>query len=62
MRCHSVLKKLSAYQDGELKPQEKMEVGTHLQSCQSCREEYEKVEQVWQALGELKEIYPDPWF
>ena len=62
MKCSKVQKKLSAYQDGELKPQEQNEVSTHLLSCQSCREQYEKVERVWQALGELKEICPDPWF
>ena len=62
MKCHSVLKKLSAYQDGELKPQEQNEVRSHLLSCQSCREQYEELEKAWQTLGELKEIHPDPWF
>jgi anti-sigma factor RsiW len=62
MKCHSVQKKLSAYQDGELKPQEQNEVGRHLLSCQSCREQHEKLEQVWQILGRLEEVRPDPWF
>ena len=62
MNCHSVQKKLSAYQDKELKPLEQEEVSRHLLSCQSCREHYEKFEQVWQTLGELQEIRPDPWF
>jgi len=62
MKCHSVQKKLSAYQDGELKPQEQNEVGRHLENCQSCREQYEKLEHAWQILGELGEIRPDPWF
>ena len=62
MKCHSVQQKLSAYQDRELKPQEQEEVSRHLLSCQSCREQYEKLERVWQTLGELEEIRPDPWF
>jgi anti-sigma factor RsiW len=62
MKCHSIQKKFSAYQDRELKPREQEEVGRHLLSCQSCREQYEKFEQVWQTLGELEEIRPDPWF
>lgn len=62
MKCHSVQKKLSAYQDKELKPREQEEVSTHLLSCQSCRDQYEKFERVWETLGELEEIRPDPWF
>jgi predicted anti-sigma-YlaC factor YlaD len=62
MKCHRVQKKLSAYQDRELKPQEQNEVRSHLLSCQSCREQYEELEKAWQTLGELKEIRPDPWF
>ena len=62
MKCHSVQKKLSAYQDRELKPREQEEITGHLLSCQSCREQYEKLEQVWQTLGEFEEIRPDPWF
>jgi anti-sigma factor RsiW len=62
MKCRSVQKKFSAYQDGELKPREQEEVSRHLQSCESCREEYENLERIWQALGGLEEIRPDPWF
>jgi len=62
MKCHSVQKKLSAYQDRELKLQEQEEVKSHLLSCRSCREQYEEFERVWQALGEVEEIHPDPWF
>ena len=62
MKCHSFQKKLSAYQDRELKPEEQEEVSKHLQSCQSCRKQYENLERVWQTLGELEEIRPDPCF
>ena len=62
MKCHSVQKKFSAYQDKELKPQEQEEISRHLLSCQFCREQYAEFERVWQALGEMEEIRPDPWF
>ena len=62
MKCHNVQKKFSAYQDRELKPREQEEVSKHLLSCQSCRMQYEKLGRVWQSLGELEEVRPDPWF
>jgi predicted anti-sigma-YlaC factor YlaD len=62
MKCHSVQKKFSAYQDKELKPQEQEEVSSHLLSCRSCREQYVELEKIWQTLGEMEEIRPDPWF
>jgi hypothetical protein len=62
MKCRNAQKKLSAYQDRELIPREQEEVRKHLVSCQSCFELYEGFERVWQTLGKLGEIRPDPWF
>jgi anti-sigma factor RsiW len=62
MKCRNAQKKLSAYQDRELDPRDQEEISKHLLSCQSCREQYAELERVWQALGELEEIRPDPWF
>ena len=62
MKCRSVQKKLSAYQDRELKPLEEEELSRHLLSCRSCRKEYEQLDCVWQTLGGLEEISPGPWF
>ncbi len=62
MKCSKIQKRLSAYQDGELDPREQEQVSSHLLTCQFCREQYENLEQVWQRLGELKEIHPDAWF
>lgn len=62
MKCRSVQKKLSAYQDRELKPREQEEMSRHLLSCQSCQEEYEKLERAWQTLAEMQEISPVPGF
>ena len=62
MKCHNAQKKFSAYQDRELKPREQEEISSHLLNCQSCREEYQKLDLVWQTLAELEEIHPGPWF
>ena len=62
MKCHSVQRKFSAYQDKELKPREQEEVSKHMLSCPSCREQFAELEQVWRTLEGLEEIHPDPWF
>ena len=62
MKCSQVQKRLSAFQDGELKPQEGERVNDHLESCSACREQYAEMEKVWQALGDFKEILPEPEF
>ena len=62
MKCHKVRKKFSACQDKELKSQEQEEVNSHLLICRSCREQYAGFERLWQTLGEMEEIHPDPWF
>ena len=62
MKCNKVQKNLSAYQDGELKPGERDKVTMHLQDCQVCCKQYAELDRVWQTLGELQEIHPDPWF
>ena len=62
MKCSKVQKKLSAYQDRELEPKEQGQVRSHLLNCRSCREQFAELERVWQTLGGLEEIHPDPWF
>ena len=62
MKCSNIQKKLSAYQDRELKPQEQEQVRNHLLSCRACREQYAELERIWKIAGQLEEIHPDPWF
>jgi predicted anti-sigma-YlaC factor YlaD len=62
MKCRTVQRKLSAYQDKELKSDEHYRIKSHLLSCRACREQYQNLERVWQTLGELEGIHPDPWF
>jgi anti-sigma factor RsiW len=62
MKCRQVQKRLSAFQDGELNTQEQERVNDHLESCSACRERYAEMEKIWQALGDFKEILPEPGF
>jgi predicted anti-sigma-YlaC factor YlaD len=62
MKCRSVQKKLSAYQDRELEPIEQEQVKSHLLSCRDCREQFAELERVWKIVVEFEEIRPDPWF
>ena len=62
MKCRNVQKKLSAYQDTELETHEREQVKEHLLNCRTCREQHAEFSLVWQTLGELEEIHPDPWF
>jgi predicted anti-sigma-YlaC factor YlaD len=62
MKCRSVQKKLSAYQDRELESREQEQVRSHLLDCQSCREQFSELERVWKIVAQFEEIHPDPWF
>jgi len=62
MKCRQVQNKLSAFQDGELRPEEQERVSEHLKSCTACRGHFAEMEKVWQALGYFKEIPPEPEF
>jgi anti-sigma factor RsiW len=62
MKCRQVQERLSAFQDGELNSRERERLSDHLEGCPACRECYEEMEKVWQALGDLKEILPEPGF
>ena len=62
MKCSQVQERLSAFQDGELNPRERESISDHLKSCSACREQYAEMEKVWRALGDLREILPEPGF
>ena len=62
MKCRTVKKKLSAYQDKELKSEEHERITSHLLSCRACSEQYAGLDRVWQTLEEVEEIRSDPWF
>jgi predicted anti-sigma-YlaC factor YlaD len=62
MKCQTIEKKLSAYQDGELSTTENEQIERHLVVCHSCREQHVKLQQTWQVLGEMAELRPSLGF
>jgi anti-sigma factor RsiW len=55
-------KKLSAYLDGELPPEESAALEEHLARCAACREELSRLAFVSEALETLEGAEPDPYF
>ena len=58
--CQSVRKKLSAYQDRELKPDDKDAIEAHLRTCEACRKKHEALLQTYRMFRSLPEIKPAP--
>lgn len=55
MSTHRVQQQLSAYIDGELAPDEMVEVRRHLTDCQECQEELDELRLVKTTLARLKQ-------
>lgn len=49
MKCEQVRPYLSAYLDGEIEQEKKLEIEKHLSECENCRDEY-------QSFAKLKEV------
>jgi anti-sigma factor RsiW len=62
MKCRHIQKRLSAYQDGELRADEKDRVKAHLMDCPECTKLYERFVHTWDALGDAPHIQPGPEF
>ncbi len=62
MKCRIVKKKISAYQDRELKPRVQEEVACHLAECRECRAQFARLEQLCLTLEEMEEVRPSPLF
>ncbi len=62
MNCRNVKKKLSAYQDGELSPDEQARIKSHLQGCPECSLRHAAFQQTWEMLGDVPEIHPASTF
>ena len=58
MKCQIDRGQLSAYLDGELSPGEQERVRMHLDQCAGCRQEYQQLVQLTQAVGNLRRQAP----
>lgn len=56
MDCHSVVSRLSAYQDNELADADRKAIKSHLSGCPSCNEQFVKLQQAWETLGSLPDL------
>ncbi|MBV6458211.1 MAG: hypothetical protein HONBIEJF_01336 [Fimbriimonadaceae bacterium] len=59
MNCNNVNAKLSAYLDGEVCGTEMMMIRSHLQYCDSCRQELEEMRNIKLLLGALPGAEPN---
>jgi len=62
MSCQRVKKKLSAYMDGALQPEDQKEIKNHLDNCQDCADELKNLQVVWEALDILPQAERTPYF
>ena len=62
MDCHTVVSRLSAYQDNELPVTDREAIESHLSGCPSCNEQFLKLQQAWEALGSLPDLNVSPGF
>ena len=62
MTCEDFERKLPAYQDGTLSPEEKSLVEAHLGTCGKCSSVLADLEKAVDLLKDLPEVEPPPWF
>ena len=62
MRCFKAKRELSLYLDGELKANRESALFSHLEKCETCRIEKEKMAAVSVILKRPKEIQPSLQF
>lgn len=60
MNCFQCERNLSAYLDDELPMDERLEIETHLDGCDTCRTEFESHQMSWEAAHQVSaEAAPD---
>ena len=61
--CEQIDERLSGYLDGELTQGERQRVEIHLESCPKCREAFEEMARLREAVGELRfgELSQEDW-
>jgi anti-sigma factor RsiW len=61
MECHDIRKKLSAYREGTVSPEDQELIDQHLASCRACSTALYELNRTGEALRNLKEVEPPPW-
>ena len=60
MNCSRLQKLLPLYLDGILDVDQMQAIAKHLRTCKACRKEEKVFQRLWELLGELKSIEPEP--
>lgn len=60
--CSEITRKLSAYMDGELSPEDQTAVKEHLSACAGCAAELRRFSAVDNVIKQLPAITPAPFF
>jgi predicted anti-sigma-YlaC factor YlaD len=60
--CSKISEQLTSYLDGELGDKERARLELHLESCQSCREEYDSLRQTVSLLQQMPEVNSERTF
>lgn len=61
MECSQVQKRLSAYLEGSLSPEEQALVEKHLKPCEKCSQSLLELKRTLEHLQGLPEVEPPPW-
>jgi anti-sigma factor RsiW len=59
-RCDFSFETFSAYVDGQLRPEQELEVRRHLDGCSRCRDAVENLLQMNEAIASASEVHPVP--
>ena len=61
MECADIQKKLSAYIDDALSPEERMLIDEHLTSCQECNAFLADMIKTLEYIQKIEDVEPPPW-
>jgi len=62
MNCRKIVRRLSAFQDGELAPALERQIGMHLRECAACSREFAAMSRLREQLLRLPPAAVDPYF
>jgi hypothetical protein len=62
MECKDIQKRLSAYLEKAVSPQQKTVIDKHLKQCKRCRQALADLKRTIEYVQKLEEVEPPPWF